>query len=117
MIARVVAVVVLSTALAACAMPANRTAVPAMPQLAATKGATHFVAGFEIDTAKEAATAAGEGVTTAIEYGEVPSGGPLAKALVKNGITVIDGTVSGDMYYWECHRTHTVAPPPSRTLC
>ena len=114
---RVLAIAALSIVLPSCTTgapsidPAAAGPAPAARQGSAAK--THFVAGFEIDTVAEAATAAGEGVTTAIEYGEVPAGGALAKALLKNDISVIDGSVSADMYYWECHRTRTVAPPPS----
>ncbi|HVA32634.1 MAG TPA: hypothetical protein VNG31_00710, partial [Candidatus Baltobacteraceae bacterium] len=36
----------------------------------------------------------------------------LAKALIRNGIAVVDGGISSELFYWECHRTHTVKPPP-----
>jgi hypothetical protein len=111
---RVLGIVALSILLPSCA-PAARSIVPtaAASALKASGTKTHFVAGFEVGTPAQAAIAAGEGVTTSIEYGEVPAGSALAKALVANGISVIDGSVSADMYYWECHRTRTVAPPPS----
>jgi hypothetical protein len=104
---------VLPALLCACATPAPPNAVPIAQRHMTAANATHYVAGFEIATPAEAANAAGDGVTTAIEYGEVPEGGALAKALVKNGISVIDGSVSSDLHYWECHRTRTIAPPPS----
>ena len=73
----------------------------------------HSIIGFSVDTPKRASTAAIQGVTTTILYGGSPAPGTaLAKALEANGISVIDGSVSGWLYYWECHRTHTVAPPP-----
>ena len=40
-------------------------------------------------------------------------GSALAKALKANGISVVDATISGLLFLWECHRTHTVKPPPS----
>ncbi|HTA38964.1 MAG TPA: hypothetical protein VK760_07810 [Candidatus Acidoferrales bacterium] len=112
MAVRALGIIALSAVLSACASD-GRPSGPVARQFQGAGTAAHYVAGFEIDTPAEAARAAGEGVTTAIEYGEVPAGNALAKALVKNHITVIDGSVSADLYYWECHRTRTVAPPPS----
>jgi hypothetical protein len=73
----------------------------------------HAIVGFSVDTPQRAAHAAAEGVTATILYSGSPApNGALAQALQKNGISVVDGLVSGYLYYWECHRTHTVAPPP-----
>ncbi|MGA8534735.1 MAG: hypothetical protein WB615_11545, partial [Candidatus Tumulicola sp.] len=61
-----------------------------------------------------ASIAAREGIGATILYGGSPSpGSALAKTLVRDGIAVIDGGVSSELFYWECHRTHTVKPPPS----
>jgi hypothetical protein len=73
----------------------------------------HAIIGFSVDTPKRAATAAGQGLNTTILYGGAPAqGSPLQRALKKHGISVVDGSISGFMFYWECHRTHTVKPPP-----
>ena len=73
----------------------------------------HAIIGFSVDSAERAATAAQQGVTTTILYGGSPAPrSTLEKALSAYNITIIDASVSGWMYYWECHRTHTVAPPP-----
>lgn len=75
--------------------------------------AAHAIIGFSVDTPRRAATAAREGVTTTILYGGSPRpGSALAKALAAHDITVVDGGISGILFYWECHRTHTVKPPP-----
>ncbi|MBV8148924.1 MAG: hypothetical protein JO092_07515 [Candidatus Eremiobacteraeota bacterium] len=75
--------------------------------------APHAVIGFSVDTPQRAAKAAQEGITTTILYSGSPTpGSALASALQTNGIGVVDGLVSGYLFYWECHRTHTVAPPP-----
>lgn len=75
--------------------------------------ARHAIIGFSVDTPQRAATAAREGVTTTILYGGAPAqGSALAKALAAHHITVMDGAISGILFYWECHRTHTVEPPP-----
>jgi hypothetical protein len=74
---------------------------------------THAIIGFSVDTPARAATAAHEGITTTILYGGSPAPrSALAEALEANGITVVDGSISGLMFYWECHRTHTIKPPP-----
>lgn len=73
----------------------------------------HAIIGFSVDTPDRAATAAAEGVTTTILYNGSPAPRTsLARALKAHGIAVVDGSVSGLMFYWECHRTHTVKPPP-----
>jgi hypothetical protein len=74
----------------------------------------HATIGFSVDTPQRAATAATQGVNTTILYSGSPGpGSALEKALKANGISVVDAGVSGVLFYWECHRTHTVKPPPS----
>lgn len=73
----------------------------------------HAVIGFSVDTPKRVARAARQGVTATILYGGSPAGGSaLQEALHADDIAVIDGEISGVLFYWECHRTHTVKPPP-----
>lgn len=74
----------------------------------------HAIIGFSVDTPKRAVTAAQQGITTTILYDGAPNpGSALEKALTANGISVIDANISGVLFYWECHRTHTIKPPPS----
>lgn len=74
----------------------------------------HAAVGFSVDTPARAATAASQGITSTILYDGSPSPrSALENALRSHDISVIDGGVSGIVFYWECHRTHTVAPPPS----
>lgn len=76
-------------------------------------GATRFTAGFELDTLARVQNATALGVTTAIEYNGPPRpGSRLAKTLAADHMTVIDARISDELGEWECHRTHTVAPPP-----
>jgi hypothetical protein len=117
---RIVASSGLALSLTACAWGSWRNApaqfAPPLERAAGTKavGFTHAIVGFSVDTPKRASIAAGEGIDVTILYGGSPApASALAKALVRNGITVIDGGVSSEMFYWECHRTHTVKPPPS----
>ncbi|HYL26529.1 MAG TPA: hypothetical protein VEW74_01775 [Candidatus Nitrosotalea sp.] len=97
---------------------ATRTAMPPVsPSLVspAIRGALaqHAIVGFSVDTPRRVATAASQGVTTTILYnGAPPPGSALERALRAHGISVVDATISGYMFYWECHRTHTVKPPP-----
>lgn len=73
----------------------------------------HAIIGFSVDTPKRAATAARQGINTTILYGgSPPPDSALEKALKANGISVVDADISGELFYWECHRTHTVKPPP-----
>jgi hypothetical protein len=75
--------------------------------------ATSFVAGFSADRPARVAAAAALGITHDILYDGPPRArSPLAKALARAHMTVIDARLSGALAYWECHRTHTVAPPP-----
>ena len=75
---------------------------------------SHAIIGFSVDTPKRAETAARQGINTTILYGGSPApGSALEKALEAHGISVIDAGISGILFYWECHRTHTVKPPPS----
>jgi hypothetical protein len=106
-------------ALAASLALAGCTALQTVPMpqavVAASKAGlkTHAIIGFSVDTPDRAAVAAREGVTTTILYGGSPTPrSPLARALAAHGIAVVDGGVSGLLFYWECHRTHTVKPPP-----
>jgi hypothetical protein len=105
---------------AAAAIAGCTTIQPSVP-LPSSKGApnrarlqNHAIVGFSVDTPKRAATAAGQGINATILYsGAPPPESALAKALNANGITVVDATISGLLFYWECHRTHTIKPPPS----
>jgi hypothetical protein len=93
----------------------SQTAVPRAfgVQLAQFSLPTHAIIGFSVDTPSRAATAGREGITTTILYGGSPApGSALEKALRSHNISVVDGAISGLMFYWECHRTHTVEPPP-----
>jgi hypothetical protein len=108
-----------SLALGGCT--AVRTAVPWVSGGATYAGSvaepgllSHAIIGFSVDTPPRAVTAAREGITTTILYGGSPAPRTkLAEALQALGISVVDGGISGLMFYWECHRTHTVKPPPS----
>ncbi len=92
----------------------SKARLAALPKTAASRASsTRFVAGFSIDTPARTATAAGDGITADILYGGPPRpSSALGRALSKHGMEVVDGRLSGELFYWECHRTHTVAPPP-----
>ena len=60
--------------------------------------------------------AASLGVNTTIIYGKPFTPSDLVGAeLQAKGMHEIDASISSELYYYECHRTHTVAPPPSGT--
>ena len=99
-------------ALAVCASATLASTVSASSAQLASR--TRFVAGFSADTPARVAKAAADGVTADILYGGPPSpSSRLGKALARHHMTVVDGRLSGELFYWECHRTHTVAPPPA----
>lgn len=95
------------------------SAIPQAPAASAvhrfvSSALLHAAVGFSVDTPARAATAASEGITSTILYGGSPDpNSALAQALQANHISVIDGGISSIVFYWECHRTHTVAPPPA----
>ncbi len=74
---------------------------------------THISGGFSIDTPEEATQAARDGVQVVFQYGQPPTeNDELGKKLQSLHMKVIDGYISSYLYYYECHRTHTVKPPP-----
>ncbi len=74
----------------------------------------HMVVAFGASRPAQIAQAASTGITTDILYGGPPrQRSKPAKALTAAHVSVIDARLSGVLYDWECHRTHTVAPPPS----
>lgn len=81
--------------------------------LKALASATSFIAGFGANTPSRVAKAASVGVDTDILYERPPSpSSRLGRALAAAHMTVIDARPSSELFFWECHRTHTVAPPP-----
>jgi hypothetical protein len=75
---------------------------------------SHLIVGFNATSPALVEDAAGLGVTTDILYGGAPAPtSKLGSALQSSHMSVVDASISSDLYFWECHRTHTVAPPPS----
>ncbi len=74
----------------------------------------HTVGGFNIATPEQATQAAQDGVQVAFQYGQ-PSAenDELGQRLQSLHMKVVDGYISSYLYYYECHRTHTVKPPPA----
>jgi hypothetical protein len=102
----------LASLLAQACLPTSAAAGPRQA-LSAALTPTHFAAGFSADTPEEVESAASLGVTVDILYGGPPSpSSALGEALTLAHMHVIDARVSQILFYWECHRTHTVKPPP-----
>lgn len=75
---------------------------------------THIFGGFEIDTPEKASKAATDGIQVGFEYGQPPSeDDKLGQKLQSLHMKVVDGYIWALIYYYECHRTKTVKPPPS----
>ena len=86
-----------------------------VPATAAAGEVPHLVIGFNATTPALVADAAAAGVTTDVLYNGAPSPtSALGEALTAAHMHVVDASISSDLYFWECHRTHTVAPPPTR---
>lgn len=72
-----------------------------------------ILGGFSVATPNEATEAAANGVQVVFQYGQPSSqNDELGQKLQSLHIKVIDGYISSYLYYYECHRTHTVDPPP-----
>lgn len=71
-------------------------------------------AGFSIDTVAGVDSAASLGINTAFSYGApfTPSD-PVGVEMKARGMHEVDAGFASDLFYYECHRTHTVIPPPS----
>jgi hypothetical protein len=94
-------------------MPPSTNAFSAIGSDGIANGLGHAIVGFTVDTPARADDAASVGIDATILYGESPTpDSALAKAFQRDGIVAIDGAISSELQYWECHRTHTVAPPP-----
>jgi hypothetical protein len=104
-----------AVAVAGCAAGQPPAVPPESLALAHVPGLqNHSTIGFSVDAPKRAAKAASEGVSTTILYDGSPAPkSALEMALRANSIDVVDAGISGILFYWECHRTHTVKPPPS----
>jgi hypothetical protein len=80
----------------------------------------HLIGGFSVDTPNMAMKAASEGVQVIFKYGQPPAeNSQLGQKLQALHMQVVDGFISSYLYYYECHRTKTVKPPPSgvRAYC
>ncbi len=77
---------------------------------------THETLGFSVDSVARVDNAASLGVTTAVAYGTpfTPSD-PVGAEMLAKGMHEVDAGLASQLFYYECHRTHTVALPPNGT--
>jgi len=74
----------------------------------------HILGGFSVDTPEKATKAAAEGIQVVFDYGQPPSeSDQVGQELQALHMKVVDGYISSYLFYYECHRTKTVKPPPS----
>src|SRR5712691_2448965 len=74
---------------------------------------SHILGGFSINTPQKALKAASDGMQVTLQYDPPPSSTDmLGQKLQSLQMRVIDGYISNYLYYYECHRTKTVKPPP-----
>ena len=74
---------------------------------------THIIGGFSIDTPVRLTRAAADGVQVVFDYGQPPSeSSVLGQKLKSLHMKVIDGFIASYLYYFECHRTTLIKPPP-----
>ena len=74
----------------------------------------HMKAGFSINTVAAVDNAASLGINTAIIYGTpYTPADPVGAEMLAKGMHEVDGGIASELFYYECHRTHTVALPPS----
>jgi len=74
----------------------------------------HMKAGFSINSVAAVDNAVALGVNTAIIYGTpYTPADPVGAEMRAKGMREVDGGFASELYYYECHRTHTVALPPT----
>lgn len=74
----------------------------------------HMKAGFSINSVAAVDNAVALGINTAIIYGTPhTTADPVGAEMLAKGMREVDGGFASDLYYYECHRTHTVALPPA----
>ncbi len=74
---------------------------------------THIVGGFSVDTPARLTRAAADGVQVVFYYGQPPSeSSALGQKLKSLHMKVVDGFIASYLYYYECHRTKSIKPPP-----
>jgi hypothetical protein len=80
---------------------------------------THIIGGFSIDTPARLTRAAADGVQVVFYYGQPPSeSSTLGQKLKSLHMKVVDGFIESYLYYYECHRTLLMKPPPGyRPFC
>jgi hypothetical protein len=114
LLALTVGLLIAPTALSRPAAAPLRLASEPVAGSATFSSGTHLVVGFGPDKARLVPSAAAIGITADILYEGPPQPKtPLGRALAQAHITAIDARVSDELHAWECHRTHTVAPPPN----
>src|SRR5437763_1181844 len=72
--------------------------------------------GFSINSVARVDNAANLGINTAFNYNTpfTPSD-PVGAEMQAKGMHEVDAGFASELFYYECHRTHTVAPPPAGT--
>ena len=74
---------------------------------------THILGGFGINTPTMATKAHSDDVQVVFKYEQVPAeNSVLGQKLKQLHMSVIDGYLSSELFYYECHRTKTIKPPP-----
>ncbi|HCI79218.1 MAG TPA: hypothetical protein DHW02_05985, partial [Ktedonobacter sp.] len=74
----------------------------------------HMQAGFSINSVAAVDNAAAQGINTAIVYGTpYTPADPIGAEMRLKGMHEVDAGIASELYYYECHRTHTVALPPA----
>lgn len=74
----------------------------------------HMQAGFSINSVAAVDNAVALGVNTAFIYGTVYTpADPVGAEMLAKGMHEVDAGLASELYYYECHRTHTVALPPA----
>ena len=74
---------------------------------------THVIGGFSVDNLARLSRAAADGVQVVFYYGQPPSeSSALGQKLESLHMKVIDGFIASYLYFYECHRTTLIKPPP-----
>ncbi len=73
-------------------------------------------AAFSVDTVARVDNAASLGINTSFNYNTpFTPADPVGAEMQAKGMHEVDAGFASDLFYYECHRTHTVAQPPAGT--
>src|SRR5205085_11843591 len=95
--------------------PHPKPTIP-LPSASPSLVLTHLFGGFSINRPDRVMQAASEGINFTIDYGDPPSStSAIGGQLLLSHMKVIDGFISSNLFYYECHKSKSI-PNPSPAI-